>query len=308
MKPFFNLVVVIPIGPNCKVEFICDTIQSVEYYVHSTYKILLSDDSQKNTGERIKELYPQVEVLKIDHNYGKGSGLYFTLAYAYDYALEHFAFNALLRLDTDALIIEHDPEVAAVSLFEKQPDVGMAGQVIRGSFAPDEFGNKWDNRYAREMFISIAKMFTANFAKHAYKNWTLRKIMFKAILNGYDFGDFVFGGTYIFSYSGLLALKEKGLLPLTKLSGINYLEEDHLFSLLIMYAGLKLGDLGSDGLPFGCAWRGLPASPEQLTSKKKRIIHSTRFWNDMKEDEVRSYFRSRREGAKHYHAVTSNEE
>ncbi|RZK87714.1 MAG: hypothetical protein EOO62_38780 [Hymenobacter sp.] len=59
-------------------------------------------------------------------------------------------------------------------------------------------------------------------------------------------------------------------------------------------AGLQLGDLAIGDLPFGVAWVGLPASPETLELANKKIIHSTRSWQDMKEADIRQYFKDRR--------------
>ncbi len=67
------------------------------------------------------------------------------------------------------------------------------------------------------------------------------------------------------------------------------------FRLLMMAAGFRFGDLSSDDLPLACTWRGLPASPEELYQKGKKIIHSTRFWKGRKEAQIRQFFKEKRE-------------
>ena len=294
MKLFVNLLVVIPIGPTCTIEFVLDTISSVMYYVQSDKKIIIVDDSQIPEHEKkIKDLFPDVVILKNRKSHGKLLGLYISLCHAYSYALDHFTFDALLRLDTDALIIGHSPESQIFEFFKSNPNVGLAGRYVKGVASPDDFGNVWMNG-GRELIVAIIKIFTRYYVRHPFIYWKIRKILFKAINQGYELGELVFGGAYAFSYIGLKRLQDNGLLPLKNVLGAE-LEEDHFFTLLISYVGLDLGDLASGELPFGCTWQGLPASPETLCEKRKKIIHSTRFWKDMNEEEIRSFFRARRQ-------------
>jgi len=51
-----------------------------------------------------------------------------------------------------------------------------------------------------------------------------------------------------------------------------------------------IGEMGSGDLPFGVFWKKLPASPEQLLLRKKKVIHSTRSWENMNEYDIRGYF------------------
>lgn len=293
MKPFVDLIIVIPVGPTCKIEFVLDTIDSIKYYIHCEYKIIVSDDSHGSTHtEQLKRKHPTVVILKTKKNYGKGLGLYKTLSDAYRFALDEFDFSALLRLDTDALVIGQNPETAILNYFKNNPSVGLAGRYINGLKSPDEFGVVWENG-GREIIVSIVKMFTRFYIRHPLIYWKIRKLIFKALNNGYEMGELVFGGTYTFSRLGLEALRDNGLLPLKNAVGTD-LEEDHAFSVLIRSVGLHLGDLASTHHPFACAWRGLPADPEVLLAREKKIIHSTRQWGDMNETEIRKFFRDKR--------------
>ena len=296
MKLLVDLVIVIPVGPTCKIEFIFDTISSIKHYIHSSYKIIISDDSQSvGTGAKVIERFPEVLVLKHEKNYGKGLGLYMTLSHAFCYAMDQFDFKALLRLDTDALIIGHDPELPIIEFFKKNPKMGLAGRYVKGVVSIDDFGNLWEN-HGRGLYVAIVKLFTRFYLRHPIINWRIRKLVFKAVNRGYELGELVFGGTYAFSPIGLEKLRDNELLPLKNLLGAD-LEEDHFFTMLIVSVGLELGDLASGDLPFACTWRGLPASPETLYEDNKKIIHSTRFWKDIKEEEIRKYFGDKRESA-----------
>ena len=120
--------------------------------------------------------------------------------------------------------------------------------------------------------------------------------MFSAINRGYDLGEFVFGGAYVFSRPGLEKLRDNNLLPMTKVLGAD-MEEDHFFSMLMVSVGMGLGDLASGNNPFACTWKGLPAHPETILLANKKIIHSTRYWQEMKEDEIRRFFKNKRDNA-----------
>ncbi len=293
-KQFVDFIIVIPVGPGCKLEFILDTISSIKYYVHSPYKIILTDDSQNiAVGKTIMEQYPDVIILKNDKNYGKLLGLYMTLCNAYRYALDKFDFHALMRLDTDALIIGHSPELQIIEFFKKNPTVGLAGRHVKGLRSPDDFGNVWENG-GRGLYVAIANMFPGYYLRHPFIYWKVRKLLFKAINQGYEIGELIFGGAYAFSRIGLEKLRENELLPVKNVLGAG-LEEDHFFTMLIGSVGLEFGDLAGGEGPFACTWKGLPASPETLHQANKKIIHSTRFWQAIKEEEIREFFRDKRQ-------------
>ena len=293
MNPQLDLVIVIPIGPSCKLDYIADTIDSIRYYIRCTYQIIIADDSQITANsEALKRRFPEIIVLRNKKNHGKALGLYKSLSNAYRYALDQFGFDALLRLDTDALIIGPDPEKQIIELFKKDPSIGLAGRYVKGLRSPDDFGNTWVNG-GRELIVAIAKIFSKFYLKHPITYLKIRRLIFQAVNHGYELGDLVFGGAYAFSRLGLENLRDHGLLPMKAVHGTE-LEEDHVFSILISAVGLALGDLASGDQPFACTWRGLPASPETLLISNKKIIHSTRYWQDIREDEIRKFFREQR--------------
>jgi len=292
MKQNFEVVVVMAIGPNSKPDYILDTLNSFQYYTTSKHKVIIIDDSQKDLALEIKRSVPDIDILKTKKSSGSMAGLYINLANAYQYALENYHFDALLKIDDDALVIGENPEKEAIQLFKENPQIGIAGRHVQGLYPQDFAGNKWDNNYPRQTLLIGTS--TWKFLKRPLVNYTLRKLYFKAFFNGYEIGEYVFGGSYFISENCLRRLKEAGFLPLLKLRNA-ILGEDHLFSLTAKVVGLELGDLASGNLPFGVAWKGLPASPEMLQQHNKKIIHSTRMWENMREDEIRSYFKSFRQ-------------
>lgn len=291
MKQTFDLVVVIPVGPAASPEFLIDNIESIVHYAKSSFKIILADDSHKGTASVAQQqfLHLEIDIVPTPEPMGRLLGLYITLCLAFKHAVKNYHFGALLKFDTDALIIGDHPAKEAIRLFKTHPETGMAGQY------PNEYnGRLWDIGWPKQEIIKICT--TISFFRKPIPHWALLTAYRKALKNGYNTGESVFGGSYFMSEEALTRLNKTGRLPDRRLKTVN-LEEDHMFSILVMSVGLQLGDLSSGNLPMGCTWRGLPASPEELYQRDKKIIHSTRYWKDMKEEEIRKYFKEKRVSA-----------
>lgn len=287
VKKEVEVVVVIPVGPNTPVAFVKDTIDSYIFYTKASYQFIIADDSQQAIGKALKTYLPDIDVIATVKPMGAWAGLYINEATAFQHAVLNYRFKALLKLDTDALVIGSAPEEAALKLFVNHPQIGMAGQ-----YPNDYEGSAWDIAWPRSRVLNGAT--TWKFIRRPVANWYLRKLYFKAKANNYEAGESVFGGAYFMRYDCLLKLFEQGLLPHKKLIGLN-MGEDHIFSLLVKAVGYELGTLSLPGQPFALAWKGLPASPEKLHAEERKIIHSTRFWNDMTEEKIRRYFQQHRQ-------------
>lgn len=299
MKKYYDLVVVIPAGPNVSIEFLEDTIKSVEFYCKCSQKIIISDDSQKGIGKIIKESFPDLDVILTTKNHKSEVGygaLYVTLSLAFKHALENYSFKTLLKLDTDALVIGPDPQKDAEQMFANDPSIAIAGLYKTGDEIYDFNNNIIDNRWPRGHLIRATS--TWRIIKRPLGNFTLRKYFLKALANGYELGENIFGGSYFTNEPFLKSLNENGLLPVYNLHN-SRLGEDHLFGMFAKMLGFNLGDLATGNLPFGVAWKGLPASPETLLARGKKIIHSTRRWEGQKEAEIREYFRKVRNEKKY---------
>lgn len=255
------------------------------------------DDSHEGIGAFVKKMYPSCAVLATRKPMGGWAGLYISLAEAYQFAVKNYNFRALLKLDTDALVIGSEPEKEALQLFGKQPSIGIAGQY------PNEYdGTPWDIAWPRQRILNATRSW--KFIRRPIAHSLLIKQYNSALSNNYRTGESVFGGAYFMSPQFLKLLSLKGFLPNYRFSSLN-LGEDHLFALLAKANGYQLAGLCKDNQPFACAWRGLPAAPEVLHNQGKKIIHSVRFYNDLKEDEIRSYFREKRK--EHLEKIKSGE-
>ena len=282
---YYELVVVMPVGPACRTAFIADTLHSIAHYTSGSYKIVLADDSQQGTGKTIQHLFPDADVVPTPHSMGKLCGLYVTLSMAFQHVLRYYHFDALLRIDTDALMTGPDPHREAAALF-KNKHIGLAGQ-----YPLDYEGEPWDVSWPKAQLHTYTA--TYKFFKHPVAHARLRRLLQKAQQHGYRNGESVFGGACFYSEHCLHCLQEAGLLPNLMLKDVT-LEEDHLFSLLVKSIDMHFGSLsGTDG-PMACAWVGLPASPTALSAAGKKIIHSVRKWQNQSEEDIRHYFRQQR--------------
>ncbi|MEJ7767201.1 MAG: hypothetical protein WKF89_05285 [Chitinophagaceae bacterium] len=286
MKQYVEVVVVIPVGPGSNIEFVSDTINSYIFYTGTSYKIIIADDSHQGLGTKLKDAFPDVDIVYTRKAMGGWAGLYITLSLAFKYALTHFDFKTLAKLDTDALVIGPKPEAEALQLFESTPTIGIAGQ-----YPSDYHGKPWDIGWPRKRILNGTT--TWKFIRRPYANWLLNKLHKRALLNGYNTGESVFGGAYFMNEKLLVKLDQAGLLPDYKMKSQN-LGEDHLFALMAKAEGFDLGNLSDNGMPFACSWKGLPASPEQLFREGRKIIHSTRYWQNMPEQEIRDWFCNKR--------------
>lgn len=284
-----DIVLVIPIGPGTSADFAIDTIESYRYYTQRPFEVVLTDDSHQGVGRRVRDALPFCRLLHTRKPMGGWAGLYINLSDAYSYALENFNFKALLKLDTDALIIGPEPEKEALELFHTNPSAGMAGQ-----YPLTYDGEPWNIRWPRQRIINSTRSW--KFFARPWANFQLIGYHQKALENGYTTGESVFGGAYFISNKCLKALAQHQLLPRKAFRSLN-LGEDHLFSLLVKSLGFSLNSLSADGGPFGCSWQGLPASPGQLLIDGKKIIHSTRHWENWSEYEIRDFYKNQRQAA-----------
>lgn len=279
------MVVVVPVGPGTKPEYVLDTVMSYMHYTRASFKIVIMDDSHQGIGEQVRDHYPWVEVISTPRSMGVMAGLYINLSLVFRQLLERYRFHLLFKLDTDALITGPEPEQPALQKFQNDTRIGIAGQ-----YPNDYHGRPWDTGWPRDRVLNGVASW--KFIKRPRANLILRRLYRQAVKHGYKAGESVFGGAYFLSERLLMRLDECGLLPDFRLRSLN-MGEDHLFALLARSQGFTLESLSEGDLPFACAWKGLPDSPDKLWLRGKKIIHSTRGWT-MNEDAIRSFFREKR--------------
>ncbi|OWQ88713.1 hypothetical protein CDN99_14570 [Roseateles aquatilis] len=278
--------VVLPVGPD---NDGAETIQSLFTYCTSSLIVLAVDDSKLlETRHFLETCDPRVIRLPSAGYPGIRGGLLCSLARAYQYALAHYDFDVLLRIDTDALITGPAPEEDALALFAGKPKAGMLGPYRVG----------YDG--GRRDFGVVADMLRHETGWHGLRRFSRRRRL-KAWLSaasalGYEPGEHILGAAIYLRVEALRAMHAAGDLNVDEFHDSG-LSEDHIFSLLTVRHGYMLEDFVTGDLPMGVRWRGLPDSPRNLLARGKKIVHSIKFYESMKEPEIRAFFAQER--AKH---------
>jgi hypothetical protein len=91
-------------------------------------------------------------------------------------------------------------------------------------------------------------------------------------------------------------MQKNGFLDLSVLR-FSALSEDSLMALLCCASGYRLSDMPEDSDILAINWRGLPMPLDALVSRNKKIVHPIKDCGDVREADVRTYFRKRRAGS-----------
>jgi len=286
MKQPVKLLVMIPVGPigsGYRFEHLVDTITSVIHYTTPDRRIIIQDNSTPtHIGEKIQELFPELIVIRTPENYGLYGGLYKAESLAYLFAHATFDFQVLIRMDIDALMIGHNVEDDAIAYFNEHPKVGLLGTYLaagEGAYWPGK-------QLTRQMGVM-------GFIQDRPRWSMLRKLFTAAYKHGYELGEHIIGGTAIYSPVFMDKVVREGYLLREEIRRFK-LQEDHIFSLLCKAVGMDMADFTGPGQPMAVAWKGLPCSPQELVESGKKLVHSTRFYGDMNEEQIRTYFSARR--------------
>jgi hypothetical protein len=186
-------------------------------------------------------------------------------------------------------VIDERPEEDAIDFFASHPKAGIIGH-FRFATQPDVDYGHW----SKEQLIQESRR--KNLFRDPILCLSLRRLLRQARANGFKLGDYVFGGSCFMSAECVRRLAERNLLYRKEL-GRSLLEEDHTWGLLAKAVGLEMADFASGELPMAMEWKALPCAPEELVAKKKKVIHSTRRWEELGETEIRKFFREIRNAA-----------
>jgi hypothetical protein len=289
MKASVKSIVVLIVGPpseKYRVDHVLDSIGSVVHYSTPSRRIIMLDNSERNLADWFYEAFPEVIVLRSPQNYGLSGGLYKSLSLAMLHAYVAFDFDVLIRMDTDALMIGEGIEDEAINRFRQQPNIGQLG-----TYTIDTNGDRSEFSWPRQQLQREISFI--GWLKDRERCIFLRDLIQRAQAYGYQLGEHVLGGASIFSYAVIEKLLDHNLLLREEIRR-SVLQEDHIFSLLVKAVGMDLGDFGGPEQPMAVRWQGLPRSPEALVASGKKLIHSTRFWHAVKEDDIRAFFRAQR--------------
>ena len=261
-----SVIICVVAGPNDDLG-IRDLLNSARCYLGSSYRVIVTDDSGGLRIARVTREFKEVDYLRNWKLRGI-KGLDNSLRRAFSYALQNYRFDAVLRIDADALITGHGLIEDIIGYLKTHPEAGMLG-----SYRETCTGAIRD-------FRPIAQQFDKN-----PEYW--RSLLQKATQYGYVLGEHAQGGAYVVSYNCLQAMASAGLLA-PRRGRTTFVSEDGIFSLYVRALGYEIHDFARTG-PFAIAWRGLPLSPEEITTQGKKVVHSVKYSKD--DLRIRDYFR-----------------
>lgn len=277
-----DTVFVIPVGPNCREDFVADTLDSIVYFAPKA-RIIVVDDSQKGMGLELSTRFALTNIETQVH--GLFGNLYLNLSRGFEEALAR-PFRVLVRLDTDGLIAGSDFEMKAKERFQSDRRLGSLGSFRIGYDRQGVRDRSWAKRQILRFLLTRSLI-------QPRRTATVIRLLVRARRHGYKYGEAIMGGAAVYRSEAVQALRESGLLGRAELAATG-LHEDYIFGLCLSSIGYQLGEFGdgSDDLPMGVSWIGLPASPKELMGRGKSIIHSTKSYDGMDEDAIRREFRS----------------
>jgi hypothetical protein len=274
-----KLLVAMPVGPNETLEHLHDTIESVIRYTGPSRRIVLvNNGGSKGIAKKVVNYFDNILVIQNEFGVGLYSTLYYGITNAIKKVLSEYTFDVCLKMDVDALMIGDNPEDDACKFFKKNPDVGAIG-----SYIVDCNGVLRNNSYHAKPIIKDAK-----------RSEYMHNVLEKAVSYGYKPGENCQGGAYFISGACIQKMNDEGCFDFKDMPKSKVYEEV-LFNLFMNSTGYKNADFATDPLPFGIRWLGLPDSPQELIRRKKRIIHSVKFYQSLKQDEIRFYFSKQRD-------------
>ncbi len=285
IKPYFKTVVVIPVGPAEPVDGVADTLESIRHFFSASHKIVIVDNSRAGKGAQLRARFPEIDVVPGQYS-GKFAKLFLNISLGTAHAYEQFKFDVLLRMDADALITGPHPDDDAIGYFRAHPAAGQIG-VYRTDY--DGKPLRW---WPVNVMMLAQGLNPLSWLWPRYAGWHFRKQFVRALRRGYKVGEHIYGGAFFLSWECVGRLHRSGVLRNPLLADLR-LAEDHITSVAVVASGLDLGDFASQG-PCAEAWLGLPAAPEELLRRGKKVIHSLHGYAGRREPELRAFFAGRR--------------
>ena len=270
--------------PDSGRDDLVDTLASVRAYLPRATVVVVDD---RPPPQRPRSLGPSCVVLpSLPYPRNAYGGLWLKECYAFRWVLANLAVDYVLRLDSDALVTGPGLDRLVVERFAREPTLGVLGAYRWGAD-----GAKRDFGPAVRAISSEAGL--PGLVLRPACRLALRRLLAAARSNGYETGEHTLGAVSVLRPEMLARCQEMGWLDMPTLAG-SKLGEDWLVAMMARAAGYALGDIGGPHGVIAVAWKGLPASPEELLERGVLATHSVRSWRGRSEAEIRRYFAENR--------------
>ncbi|MAB50853.1 MULTISPECIES: hypothetical protein [unclassified Marinobacter] len=293
MKKPLECLVIMPVGPRSKIEYVRDTLSSFFHYFDCQGSLLLVLDDTRSEKLRDSLLnYPRTVIVNAQSLLTDGSrnhntrGLLFVKQIlALRLLSSEYEWKTLLRLDDDALIIGPNPHFDALEIFGREPDVGMLGAYLRRGDGQDKRPSL--RRQGRRL---LKRLISRDIIRYPAMVRTLAMLVIKAKLKGYKLGDMCTGGALFLSREAYDCIETVCGREIYNLRHSD-LADDLLLALCNAAAGYKMKDFSDRDDVMAINWRGLPMPLDELVRRQKKLLHPVKDpKNQDHEKMVRRYF------------------
>jgi hypothetical protein len=242
--------IVLVVGPGEQLGAL-EVLDSARAYCRGPYRAIVVDDTGDLTTWAALRRYPEVDLLR---NWRRRGFRYLlnSLQRAYRRAERCYDAEALLKLDTDALITGPGLDADILRFVREHPAAGLVGS----RSWPERNDALWKEKLEANL-----------------ETWG--PLMAQAERHGYQRGEAVLGGAYVMTRQCLRALGAGGYLARTPTGP--RIAEDVTFSLFSRALGFELVELAGPQQPLALAWRGLTMPPQEIMARGKKAIHSVKF-------------------------------
>lgn len=292
-----------PVGPGEReVERADDVIASIVHHQPDVDVILLIDDAPHD--RTLSELGGPGRPVAVTANPrdGSGHGLWGGLAagmlHGYGWLHKEAQPDAVVKLDTDALVVA--PFASGVAAALADPQVGMAGTAYHHCNGEPRSFELWPWLVRRRRF-PVRPFHEDNGAgplRLRHTLWgpkaVLRRRIAAARRRGYAYGEHCLGGSYAVPDRFLDEMARRGWFDDWSAWVPHDIGEDVCIAVYVRAVGLALGDANRTGEPFGVEYETLPGSFEEIEAAGYAIIHSIKDQPGLTEAEIRTHFASRR--------------
>lgn len=295
---------VMPVGPGDReVARLRDMIDALAHHEPHRGTLVIVDDVPEPRGVEDLPVPDTLRAVVLPHRrtavrtFRKGIGVCAPVMTGFAWVARHLDVSFALKFDTDSLVIAPFSDRVA-ALFERHPDVGMAGAYAR---SPGGGRRDWSHHgrpiraLARHPALHALLRRPAPAPSEAMRH--VRALVAAARRHGYVAGEHCLGGGYAIAGRTLRAMAADGWLDHAALWQTIDLPEDVMNGLHVRAVGHGFLDDVDEGGVFGVKYIGLPFPPDELERRGYGIIHAVK--NDaLPEAEIRDHFASRRAAAR----------
>jgi hypothetical protein len=286
-----------------------DLLQSLRAYAPGPAWFVMVDDApQPRQLDRVLSFPPDYQPVAIHHaraaqptTYLRSKGICSAVLTAFSWIAANAPQSAFaLKLDTDALVIapfyeqilsglRAAPDAGVIGAYDKSPNGEPRGTEFHSATVRSLHRPPIRLKSPRTIMRALRRRFGGNPHARASRH------IGQAVANGYRYGEHCLGGAYAVSGEMLRRMKASGYLDDPAMWLNIDCPEDVMIGIYTRAVGMGFLGFVDNGQTFGVKYRGLPDTPQRLLERGYSVIHSVKNDPNATEDQIRAFYRGRRE-------------